>query len=107
MGLFALLLFDHIFLNTWDFNVGNLGVFFLYFAFISALVAESFIDLKYYIIPDSLSIYAAPVAMAGMWGLEMIQPGLGIGWKSFYTGGIFWWRHVGNHCACMVNDSSL
>ena len=52
-------------------------------------MAESFIDLKYYIIPDSLSIYAAPVAMAGMWGLETMHPDLGIGLEGFYTGGVF------------------
>lgn len=89
MGLFALLLFDHIFLNTWDFTTGNVGVFLLYFAFIAALVAESFIDLKYYIIPDSLSIYAAPVAIAGMWALEMLHPELGIGWKASILGACF------------------
>ena len=76
MGLFLLLLFDKIFINNnWDFTAGNLGVFFLYFAFISALVAESFIDLKYYIMFQIRynGIYAAPVAIIGMWVLETLS----------------------------------
>ncbi len=89
MGLFALLLFDHIFVSTWDFTGANLVAFLLYFAFISALVAEAFIDLKYYIIPDSLSIYAAPVAIVGMWGLEQMNPSLGIGWQNSVLGAFF------------------
>ena len=95
MGLFALLLFDKIFINGWDFTAGNL-VFF-YFAFISALVAESFIDLKYYIIPDSLSIYAAPVAMSvcGDWKRNPDWDRLyGIGL------GLFWWWYACSDCFC-------
>lgn len=89
MGLFALLLFDHIFVSTWDFTGANLVAFLLYFGFISALVAEAFIDLKYYIIPDSLSIYAAPVAIVGMWALEQMDPSLGIGWQNSVLGAFF------------------
>ena len=89
MGLFAVLLFDHIFVTTLDFTAGNLVGFFLYFAFVSALVAESFIDLKYYIIPDSLSIYAAPFAIFGMWLLEYLGSDMGIGWESSILGAFF------------------
>ena len=54
-----------------DFSFGNLLVFILFFAFIAALIAESFIDIKHYIIPDSLSIYAAPIAIVGMYFKEL------------------------------------
>jgi leader peptidase (prepilin peptidase) / N-methyltransferase len=101
-GLLALLLYRKIFVNLIDFTPGNLFAFFLYFAFISALIAESFIDIKHYIIPDSLSIYAAPVAIAGMFLLEQTDASLGITWQesvlgAFFGGGtlasvaLLWW----------------
>ena len=89
MGLFALLLYQQIFLTTLDFTLGNLAAFFLYFSFVSILVAESFIDLKYYIIPDSLSIYAAPFAIGGMWLLAFLGADAGIGWQASVLGSFF------------------
>jgi leader peptidase (prepilin peptidase)/N-methyltransferase len=89
MGCVALLLYQQIFTTTLDFTVGNLFGFVLYFAFISALVAESFIDVKYYIIPDSLSIYAAPFALGGMWLLEWLGSDVGIGWEMSVLGAFF------------------
>ena len=101
-GLFAVLLYRKIFATPFDFTIGNTLSFFLYFAFISALIAESFIDLKHYIIPDSLSIYAAPVAIIGMYILGEYNSEFAITWQesvlgAFFGGGVLglvaflWW----------------
>ena len=86
-GIFALLLFDKDIHQRLGFRLGTLVYSFFIFAFISALLAESFIDL-YYIIPDSLSIYAS-VAIVGMWGLETVHPELGIGFVASVLGAFF------------------
>ena len=44
----------------------------VYLAFISMLVASTFIDLRHYIIPDEFSIYAAPVGIAAVAGLSLL-----------------------------------
>lgn len=88
-ALLGLLLYNHIFLNYGDFTLGNFFAFMVYFFFIAALVAESFIDIRYYIIPDSLSIYAAPFAIVAMWGLEMVGSDWGIPWKESVLGAFF------------------
>lgn len=89
MGAFALLLYRHMFSSVYDYTMGNLLAFFLYFGFLSLLVAQSFIDLKYYIIPDSMSIYAAPFAILGMWLLEYFASDYGISWKESVLGAFF------------------
>ncbi len=102
MGCTALLLYFQIFPSVTYFTAGNITAFVLYFFFLSALVAESFIDIKYYIIPDALSIYAAPFAIGGMWLLQYLDSSHGITWKesvlgAFFGGGtlalvaILWW----------------
>ena len=88
-GLLALLLYRQMFTDVLDLSLGNLLAFFLYFAFFSALIAESFIDIKHYIIPDSLSIYAAPVAIVGMVVLEKTGADWGIHWTESVLGAMF------------------
>jgi len=88
-GLLALLLYRHIFVDYGDLILGNLLAFFVYFAFIAALVAESFIDIRYYIIPDALSIYAAPFAIVAMWGLGYFPSDWGITWQESVLGAFF------------------
>ena len=46
-GLLALLLYRQMFTGVADLSLGNALAFFLYFAFFSALIAESFIDIKH------------------------------------------------------------
>lgn len=89
MGCVALLLFYQIFPSVYVFSTGNILAFLLYFFFLSALVAESFIDIKYYIIPDSLSIYAAPFAIGGMWLLGYLGSSHGISWQESVLGAFF------------------
>ena len=71
------------------YSAGNVLAFLLYFGFLSILVAQSFIDVKYYIIPDSLSIYATPFAMIGMFSLSYFGADFGISWQESVLGAFF------------------
>jgi prepilin signal peptidase PulO-like enzyme (type II secretory pathway) len=48
------------------------AAFVVYLAFVAMLVAITYIDLRHYIIPDELSIYATPVGVAAMAGLDWL-----------------------------------
>ena len=66
-GMLAWLWFLRVFDDPSDLvRVEKILGFLCYFAFIAALIAESYIDIRHYIIPDQLSIYAVPFAVAAM-----------------------------------------
>ncbi|MGC6506828.1 MAG: prepilin peptidase [Myxococcota bacterium] len=101
-GLLAWLLYRSIFIDISTLSAPFLGAFLVYFALIAMLVAQSFIDIRYYIIPDELSIYAVPFAILAMAVLSAIGYPMAIGWKAsvlgaFFGGGVLlavaavWW----------------
>ena len=53
------------------------------------LVALSFIDIRYYIIPDQLSIYPVPFFIAGIYGIGIMDPSITISWKASFLGSFF------------------
>lgn len=89
VGCLALLIFWTIIPDSLSVNLGNGLLFGLQFAFVSMLVALSFIDIRYYIIPDQLSIYPVPFFIAGIYGLGILDPGLTISWKASFLGAFF------------------
>jgi len=89
VGCLALLLFWKIFEQPSDLHLTNVCAFLAYLSFLSALVAQSFIDVKHYIIPDALSIYAAPFAIVAMAILEHLGSSHGIGWRASVLGAFF------------------
>ena len=89
MGCLSVLLFWTIFEEPADLSVINAAVFLVYLSFFSALVAQAFIDVRHFIIPDSLSIYAAPLAIAAMALLEHFGSVHGIGWRASVLGAFF------------------
>jgi leader peptidase (prepilin peptidase)/N-methyltransferase len=70
-------------------TAGGLMAFGVAAIFVSMLVAMTFIDLRHYIIPDELSIYAVPVGLAGVVLLAELggaHPVLANGWKDAVLG---------------------
>lgn len=65
------------------------AAFVVYLCFTAMLVAITYIDLRHYIIPDELSIYATPVGVAAMAGLDWLGYPGAIGWKSSVLGALF------------------
>ena len=57
---------DHVSDLTWE---NAAGVIYM-FSFIAILIAITYIDIRHYIIPDQLSIYATPFAIIGMMALD-------------------------------------
>ncbi len=71
-GCMGYLIFSHYIQDTSDLTFENAwGVIYM-FGFVAILIAVTYIDLRHYIIPDQLSIYATPFAILGMFGLDYI-----------------------------------
>ena len=102
MGLLSVLIFLRVIPDASYLTWVNGGAFVLYLAFVAMLVAETFIDIRYFIIPDELSIYPVPLAILAAYGLAQGGYAEAIGWKAsvlgaFFGGGILvliavvWW----------------
>jgi leader peptidase (prepilin peptidase)/N-methyltransferase len=89
VGLLSLLLFWRIIPNPQFISWEHGFLFLLQFSFVSMLVAQSFIDIRYYIIPDQLSIYPIPFFIAGIYALGCLDPSITISWKSSFLGAFF------------------
>ena len=89
-GVLAWLWYMQVFQNPSDLGkIENILGFLFYFAFIAALIAESYIDIRHYIIPDQLSIYAVPFAILGMAGLSHLGFAQAISWQESILGAFF------------------
>jgi len=53
------------------------------------LIAQSFIDIRYFIIPDQLSIYPIPFFIAAIFAINSYFPLVGITWKESFLGAFF------------------
>lgn len=65
MGLVSLLLFWRFVPGPEAMDLAHGATFGLYFVFAAMLVAQTYIDIKHFIVPDEFSIYAVPVGVAG------------------------------------------
>jgi leader peptidase (prepilin peptidase)/N-methyltransferase len=63
-GLVGWLLYRRIVPGPEALDAAHLAAFGVYFVFAAMLVAQTFIDVRHYIIPDEFSIYAAPFGIA-------------------------------------------
>lgn len=65
MGCLSWLLFQRFVPGPEAIDQGHLATFGLYFVFTAMLVAQTYIDIRHFIVPDEFSIYAVPVGVAG------------------------------------------
>jgi leader peptidase (prepilin peptidase)/N-methyltransferase len=85
-GLLGWLLFRRIVPGPGALDLPHLAAFGVYFVFVAMLVAQTFIDVKHYIIPDELSIYAAPFGILACVGLGWLGYGDAPSWRSSVVG---------------------
>ncbi len=64
-GLLAWLLFARIVPGPDALDLAHFAAFGVYLVFVCMLVAQTFIDIRHYIIPDEFSIYAVPLGVGG------------------------------------------
>ena len=83
-GCVAWLVYQRIITGPQDLDLAHGAAFVVYLLFAAMLIAQTFIDVRHYIIPDELSIYAAPFGIAAC-GL--------LGWLG-YTGAPTWKQSV-------------
>lgn len=85
-AVLAVLLFRQVVPDVVDFDGVHLIAFGWYGYLLFALVALSFIDLKYYIIPDAFSIYGVPVGVGGALLLHSLGYTEGPTWQQSLVG---------------------
>jgi leader peptidase (prepilin peptidase)/N-methyltransferase len=93
-GLIAWLLYRSLIPNVEALDGAHAVAFFFYFSLAAMLIAESFIDIRHYIIPDELSIYAVPYAIGGIALLDWMDYPFSIGaalpmWQYSVLGALF------------------
>lgn len=70
-------------------DLPHAAAFLVHLVFVAMLIAITFIDLRHYIIPDEMSVYAIPFAVAAMALLEQLGWAGAIGWRSSVLGALF------------------
>lgn len=90
-GLVAWLLFQRVVTGPEHYDLAHLAAFLVAFLFAAALIAQTFIDVRHYIIPDELSVYAVPFGVAAgallAW-LGYDGPLLAVGWQASVVGAL-------------------
>lgn len=69
-GCLGYLIFSHYIQHVSDLTWENAAGVVYMFSFVAILIAITYIDIRHYIIPDQLSIYATPFAILGMMVLD-------------------------------------
>ena len=88
-GLLSWLLFQRILPDATHLDLAHAAGFFFAFSIAAMMVAQSYIDLKHYIIPDEFSIYAVPYAVAAAAGLSWLGYPEALTWKLSVLGAFF------------------
>lgn len=88
MGLLSLRVFWRFVPDPSALDVGHAANYLVFMLFVAALVVVTFIDLRHYIIPDELSIYAVPVGVVASVGLHWVGAPGAIGLKSSLVGAV-------------------
>jgi leader peptidase (prepilin peptidase)/N-methyltransferase len=88
-GLLAWLLFRRILPDPAHLDLAHAAGFLFTFSIAAMLLAQSYIDLKHYIIPDELSIYAVPYAVAAAAGLTWLGYPDALTWRASVLGAFF------------------
>ncbi len=87
-GVLGLLLWRHFMPAPEAVTVPNMAAWAVYLAFVSMLLASSFIDLRHYIIPDQFSQYAVPFGIAAMAGLGWLGWPGALSWTQALAGSV-------------------
>ena len=87
-GVLAWLLFRRLIHDVGELDLTHAVVWVIYFTFVCMLIIGAFIDLKYYIIPDEVSIYAVPVGILGAVAMQRLgyDGWLAIEWRHSVVG---------------------
>lgn len=88
MGLLSLLLFWRFVPDPGAVDGPHGAAFAVHFVFFAMLVVVTFIDIRHYIIPDELSIYAAPLGIAASAGLAWIGAPDAVGLRGALVGSV-------------------
>ena len=70
-----------------DLSLASILTYLFYFAFVSGLIAITFIDLEHYLIPNEISLPAIPIGILGAWGLDLLG-GESVGIRSAALGAL-------------------
>ncbi len=87
-GLVAWLIFRRVLPTPEHVDTAHLVAFVVYFLFAALLIAQTFIDVRHYIIPDELSIYAIPFAVAAGALLSWLGYPGALGWQGAAVGAL-------------------
>lgn len=89
-AVLGLLLFRRIAPDALALTLPNFAAWAVYLVFISMLIATTLIDLKHYIIPDQMSVYAVPVGLGAVLLLSWLgyDGHLAITWKDSVLGAL-------------------
>lgn len=85
-GLLAWLLFRQVIPSADQLDLAHGVAFVFYFGFVAMLLIATFVDLRHYIIPDQVSIYAVPYGIAGWALLERLGYPSAMSWKEACLG---------------------
>lgn len=88
MGVLSLLLFWRFVPDPGALDVPHAAAFAVHFLFVAMLVVVTFIDIRHYIIPDELSIYAVPVGGAASALLAWVGAPAAVGLKASLVGSV-------------------
>ncbi len=88
MGFLSLLLFWRFVPHPGVVDAAHGAAFGVHFVFVAMLVVVTFIDVRHYIIPDELSIYAVPVGIAASAGLAWLGAPAAVGLKGALVGSV-------------------
>lgn len=64
-GLVAWLIYRRVLHSSADIDLAHGAAFCFYLTFAAMLIAQAYIDIRHFIVPDQFSIYAVPVGVAG------------------------------------------
>ncbi len=90
-GLVAWLVFRRVMPGLDQVDLPHLAAFLVAFGFCCLLIAQTYIDVRHYIIPDELSVYAIPFGLGGAVALQALGyegAFLAVGWKQSALGAL-------------------
>jgi len=87
-GLVAWLVFRRVVPGPEVMDTAHLVAFLVFFLFSALLIAQTFIDVRHYIIPDELSVYAVPFGVAAGALLAALHYPGALGWQGAALGAL-------------------
>ena len=88
VGMLAWLLYRRIVPGPGQIDVAHGAAWAFFLVFVAMLVAQTYIDIRHYIIPDEFSIYAVPVGVAGHAALGWLGYADALPWTTSVVGAL-------------------